>query len=126
MNNQEITDFQIQVKAAQAAILNFEMLPDDAVIAFSSGSNLAENEAKLILSKPVVKERVCAALQSISNDLDKITEKTTESLLGIASVGTLAITQNPLLYAWVGIIVYRATVKGFCVEFQKKTEISKK
>jgi hypothetical protein len=126
MNSKEITDFQTQVKAAQSAILHFENLPNDTVVAFSDGSALAKSEAEGTLAQPVVKERICAALQSISNDLDKITEKTTESLWGMVAVGTLVITQNPFVYAWIGILVYRATVKGFCVEFQKNSEAGKK
>jgi chaperonin cofactor prefoldin len=126
MDSQEIINFQTQVKAAQAAILHFENLPDDSAMAFSGGSALAKSDAENTLAQPVVKERICAALKSISDDLDKITEKTTESLLGMLAVGTLVITQNPFLYAWIGLLVYRATVKGFCIEFQKNSEAGKK
>lgn len=126
MDSKEITDFQTQVTAAQSAILHFENLPDDTIVAFSGGSALAKSEAEHTLTQPGVKERICAALQSIANDLDKITEKTTESLLAMVLAGTLVITQNPFLYAWIGILVYRGLAQGFCVEFQKNSEVGKK
>ncbi len=126
MDNKEITDFHTQVKAAQEAILYFEKLPEDTIVAFAGGSALAKSDAERTLTQPLVKERVCGALQSFSNDLDKITEMVTDSLLGMVAVGTLAVTQNPFLYAWVGLLIYRATVKGFCIEFQKSSDTSKK
>lgn len=130
MDSKEITDFQTQVKAAQAAILHFESLPEDTIIAFSDGSALAKSEAKNTLEQPGVKERTCAALQSISKDLDKVldkvTEKTTELLLAMVAAGTLVITQNPLVYAWFGILVFRALAEGLCVEFQKNSDADKK
>lgn len=123
MNN-TISDFQTQVKAAQDVILHFEQLPENSVVAFSGGSELAKHEAENIMNQPVVKERICVSLQSISHDLDEITKKSTEAVWAIALTGVF-IPQNPLLYGWIGILIYRATVKGFCAEFTKNTESGK-
>ncbi len=120
MSNNDIGDFQAQVKAAQSAILHFEQLPQETVRPFSGGSELAQVEAEKVLAQPAAKERICAGLQSISSDLDKITEKVTEELWVMALAGTLLIPQNPFIYGWIGIIVYRATVQSFCVEFHDK------
>ena len=116
MNTPEITDFQTQVKASQAAILHFEQLLEDkdTVIAFSSGSALARSDAENILADPTTKQKLCAGLESVSEDLDKITEKVTNELWLMVIAGTVFIPQNPVLYAWAGILVYRATVKMFC------------
>jgi hypothetical protein len=121
-----ISDFHIQVKAAQETIVYFEKLPENTVLAFSGGSELAKSEAEKVMAQPSVKERICASLQSVSNDLDKITEKTTEALWALTLAGTIFVPQNPMLYGWVGILIYRATVKGFCTEFQKKIPSDKK
>jgi hypothetical protein len=121
-----ISDFHIQVKAAQETIVYFERLPGNTIVAFSDGSELARSEAENVMAHPTVKERICASLQSVSNDLDKITEKSTEVLWALALSGTIFVPQNPMLYGWVGILIYRATVKGFCTEFQKKITPEKK
>jgi hypothetical protein len=116
MNN-NIIDFQAQVKAAQAMILHFEQLPENSVVAFSGGSELAKSEAENIMNQPVVKKRICVALQSIAHDLDEITKESTKALWAVALTGVF-IPQNPLLYGWIGILIYRAAVTGFCAEFR--------
>lgn len=117
MDSQSLASFQTQVKSAQSAILYFE---ENNFVPFADGSELAKSEAAAIIEHPVFKERACAALQSVSDDLDKITEKSTEALWALVIAGTVLAPQNPILYGWIGILVYRATVKGFCKEFQKK------
>jgi hypothetical protein len=126
MDTNQIQDFQTEVKSAQLKILRFEELPDDAVVAFSSDSALAKSEAENIIVQPTVKKRICAGLQSISDDLNNITDKIIEELWPLAIAGTLLIPQNPIIYGWIGILVYRATVKGFCAEFHHETEHDKK
>jgi hypothetical protein len=125
MDSKEVTDFQTRVKEAQSKILRSENMSDDTIRAFSDESTQAKSNAENVLKNPIVKERICAVLQSISDDLNKITEKTTELILGMVVLGTLVITQNPLVYAWIGILVYRATIKGFCMEFQANSKASK-
>lgn len=119
MNNTEITDFQAQVRAAQSAILHFEKLPNDEATAFSGGSELAKRDAENALSQPIAKQQICTGLQLLSDDLEKITDKMVEKLLPLVVAGTLLIPLNPFVYGWIGILVYRATVKGFCAEFHQ-------
>jgi hypothetical protein len=122
MDSTEIANFQVQVKAAQAAILHFENLPKDEATAFSGGSELAQRDAENALSKPIAKQRICAGLQLLSNDLDKITDKIIEELWPLMVAGTLLISPNPIVYGWIGILVYRATVAGFCAEFHQESK----
>jgi hypothetical protein len=130
MDSTEIANFQAQVKAAQAAILHFENLPKDEATAFSGGSELAKHDAENVLAQPIPKQRICAGLQLISNDLDKITDKILdkitdniiEQLLPLVAAGTLLISPNPIVYGWIGILVFRATVAGLCAEFQQESK----
>jgi hypothetical protein len=119
MDSQSLADFQTQVKSAQSAILYFE---EKGFVPFSDGSELAKKEAEGIIAQPAFKERACAALQSVSNDLDEITKEATKTLWALVIAGTVIAPQNPILYGWIGVLVYRATVKGFCKEFQKSNK----
>jgi hypothetical protein len=120
MTDKNFAEFKAQVKAAQTAILNYEQLPEDAIVPFSKGSDLAKSEADKIIEQPAVKERVCAWLGSISKDLDPITEKATEEIWLMAIAGTIIVPQNPFIYAWIGLLLSRAFVEAYCVEFQNK------
>jgi hypothetical protein len=122
MDIKELNDFQFQVRSAQKEILDFENLPDNIVMAFSENEiEDARRQANNVLENTIVKKRVCGALKSVSKDINIITEKATESLVGMVAVGTIVITQNPLIYAWIGVIIFNASVEFFCVEFNKKT-----
>ncbi|MEM9272806.1 MAG: hypothetical protein AAGA80_07555 [Cyanobacteria bacterium P01_F01_bin.143] len=117
MSSNELSNFQEQVKSVLQTIRYFEELPGDQAVAFSGGSEIAKEQATELVKQPKVKERICAALQSTADDLYDVAKDIT-SELWLATLGGLIVApQNPLVYAWIALLVYRAGVKAFCVEF---------
>lgn len=70
------------------------------------------------LLKPVsVKRRVCEALRSVGHDAFDISKVLTPALLALSVAGKLTVAINPLVVAFLALVLARMGVAVLCAEF---------
>jgi len=109
-------DIQIQVRGLIAVILDLENSDSPTARSFAGGSDSAEDQAKKLIAKPDLKKSICIALKSLSNDVYGISEKLTPVLVTVALANPALIPLNPLVFAWVAILISRAGVNTICAD----------
>jgi len=77
-------------------------------------------EAEVILQNPTVKDLLCPALLSVSNDVFEITKTLTPILVGAIIVKTIVMPLDPLFFATIAIAVSRAGIASVCKAYVKK------
>jgi hypothetical protein len=98
---------------------------DSLAYAQSSGfepdndSTLAKKEAELLISQPELKDRICAALESLSDDTENLSKSISLQVIPtlLSALKThQGVLHNSLVIAWASIIIARALIKGFCAK----------
>lgn len=115
-NQIDIAKYQEQVKSIISTILYFESLPEDQGIAYAGGFDDAQEEAQEYLNQPTIKQLVCPALVGITNDVFSVSNAITTALITATITGTIAIPLNPLIYAWIALVIFRAGIGVYCKE----------
>lgn len=115
-NQIDIAKYQEQVKSMINTILYFESLPEDQAVAYAGGLDVAQEEAQKYLNKPTIKQLVCPPLVGIVNDVFSVSQAITPTLITATIAGTIAIPLNPLIYAWIALIIFRAGIGIYCKE----------
>jgi len=75
---------------------------------------IIEKSNKILEKEPSIKKHLCPALKSISEDIKDIGVIVTSTLYPLSVAGALAIPANPLLFAGIVMIIFRAGIASFC------------
>jgi len=109
----DISTIQEQVKKIIAAIENSG---EDTAYAFMGSTDSEKDQAEKLIAKPDLKKSICVALKSLSNDVYGISEKLTPVLVTVAIANPALMPLNPLVFAWVAILISRAGVNTICAD----------
>jgi hypothetical protein len=90
------------------------------VVLVTETATTLEKEAKAITARKDIRQALCPALKSASNDAFEIAKITTPILVPLALVGTIAIPLNPLLFAIIALVIARMGIASLCADFDKK------
>ena len=94
--------------------LAFENLSPEEPLAFDSGFETSKREAENYINQPTIKQRICEAIQSINNDLFEINRTITPVLVGAVIAEAIVMPLNPIIYAWIVLLVSRAGINQYC------------
>ena len=76
----------------------------------------AEAEARAIVERsPEVKEQICAALRSVSDDVKDIAKLVGAAVLSLMAAGVISVVATPFAAAGFVIMVLRAGISAFCL-----------
>jgi hypothetical protein len=79
----------------------------------------AETEARKIVERsPAVKEQICAALRSVSDDIKDIAKLVGAAVLSLMAAGVISVVATPVAVAGFVIMVIRAGVSAFCLGYK--------
>lgn len=73
-----------------------------------------EEEAKGIIHRKSLRQYLCPALQSVSNDANEVAKVIVPVLIPLILAGTIVISLNPVLFGWLAIIIAKMGVSSFC------------
>lgn len=110
----DIQAFQEEVQNMIGTIQYFENLPPEEPLAFDSGFETSKNKAENYINQPTIKQRICEAITSINNDLFEINRTITPVLVGAILAETIVMPLNPIIFAWIVLLVSRAGIKQYC------------
>lgn len=117
-NNFNQIEFDNQVEKAIKIIKFTEDLDPNAIVPQSSGFERSQEEAEEIVNRADVKKIICPFLQSSINDVFELGKLLTAGLVApiILGTSTVVIPINPILIAWMAIIIWKAGVTSICAE----------
>jgi hypothetical protein len=79
-----------------------------------------EDEATKILLRKDVRKRLCPGLQSVSSDVNDIAKAITPILVPLILTGMLTIPLQPLLFAYIAVIIARMGIASICDDYKDK------
>ena len=79
-------------------------------------------KARALLNRPGVKEAICRALRSVSNDARSSGKRIGTVLIALWMAGQLA-APEPFVVAMLAIFISRATIAGFCDSAPKRAPV---
>lgn len=75
---------------------------------------VSEEKAKNIIKKKTVMEKICPALNTVSNDMIEIAKTTTPVIVGLSAAGTITIPLVPVLFASISLYIFRVGISSLC------------
>lgn len=76
--------------------------------------DIAVAESQALLQQPSIKERLCPALRSVSDDIRDVAKIVSAAMLPLALVPGSVIPLSPLVFAAVALVIVRAGVNSIC------------
>lgn len=111
--------FQEQVDRALELLLDRESSASTVALAYGtergSGDPL-EEEAKRHLADPSIKQRICAALTGVTNDIFDVAKFLTPVVYTTSVTGVAAIPLSPVLCAWMALAIARMGINAYCTD----------
>ena len=86
----------------------------------SAEKEQAKEDALEILSRKDIRKHLCPVLHSVSNDVNDIAKAITPILIPLILAGTIVIPLQPVLFAYIAIIVARMGIAGICGNYDKE------
>jgi hypothetical protein len=68
----------------------------------------------VLVQQPIIRERICAGLTSISDDSKDTAKIVIAALLPLSLTGTIALPLTPILVVGISLIMTRAGIRVFC------------
>lgn len=85
-------------------------------------SREAVAQAEKVLAEVTIRQRLCVALASASDDVKEVAKIVCGTMVPLAIAGTLGVATTPLLLAGVTVVVLRAGIRGLCADNKKSTD----
>jgi hypothetical protein len=82
-------------------------------------ARILDTSAAEIVSRKDMRQHLCPALQSVSNDAFDIAKVSTPVLASLSLAGVLTIPLNPVLFAVIALLIARMGIASFCVDYKK-------
>jgi hypothetical protein len=82
----------------------------------------SEKQANDLIKRKEFILHLCGALQKVSNDAFEIAKILTTAIVPLALVGTVSIQFNPVLVAWIALLVSRMGIASLCAGIPKETD----
>ncbi|BAZ51222.1 hypothetical protein NIES4103_38710 [Nostoc sp. NIES-4103] len=117
LENFNIDTFQQQVIKAVELISFSESLDKSQIRAFSGGSEKLQHEAEQLVQRKDVRQYICPALQSLTNDTFEIANKILPILIGAVLAGTLMIPLDPMFFGWIIVAIAKAGTASLCTDY---------
>ncbi len=76
--------------------------------------------AKDLVRRRDIREYLCPALRSASNDVWEVAKVATPILYSLATAGTVSIPRDPVLFAAAAIVIVRMGIASLCADHIKK------
>lgn len=82
--------------------------------------NISTQIASDVLKRKNVRERLCPALKSVTDDVFDISKSVTPVLTGCVVSGVISIPLTPVIFAAVAVVIVRMGVATLCAGYTKK------
>lgn len=80
-----------------------------------------EQKAKEIIARKDIRDYLCPALQTVSNDAFDISKVITPILVGLVVAGTISIPLVPVLVASMAFVIARMGISTICKDYKKES-----
>lgn len=86
-------------------------------------------DTEIIVKTPIfwrnIRDTCCPSLELISDDTFEIAKRMIPILVPLSLAGTVSLPLQPMLYAWIALVITRLGIKNICKEYFKEETISK-
>lgn len=115
----DLAAFQEQVDRALELLLDRESSSSTVALAYGTergDRDSLEAKAERYLATPTLKQRICAALTGAGNDIFDVAKFLTPVVYTTSIAGVVAIPLNPVLYAWMALLIARMGINAYCTD----------
>ncbi|VAX12461.1 hypothetical protein MNBD_GAMMA24-331 [hydrothermal vent metagenome] len=112
----QVENLAIELYAAQALSKSSSMAKPPPVGIDRDAISDAREAAEAELAKTSVRQTLCAALRSTSNNIRDVTKVVAAALLPLSQAGVIALPLTPIAFAAVAVIVFDIGVAAYCAD----------
>jgi hypothetical protein len=118
--NQEVVNLALQMQlsevleAGKLAIPLLVKSSDIQAPVKKEDIDLAITESNALLAQPSVRDRLCPALKSVSDDIREVAKVVSAAMLPLALIPGSVIPLSPLVFAAFAVVIVRAGIKSIC------------